>query len=117
MTQLIDEMLVAAENPETPDHLKLILNEAALCIMRLETRDLYDQLRLNELEDLGEFTLTKNDGEDPKLSIRMCGQHYFCASAPTVRETVDLAAEEMHGADCRRQPAVNVKISIGEENL
>ncbi len=110
MTQLIEEMVVLSESPETPDHLKLILNEAALCIMRLETRDLYDQLRLNELEDLGKFTLTKNDGEDPKLSIRMCGEHYFCSSAPTMRGSVDLAVEEMHGADCRRQEAVTMEI-------
>ncbi|MFC3875394.1 hypothetical protein [Neisseria musculi] len=107
MTQLIDELLAAAEDTATPTRLKLLLDEAALCIMRLETRDLYDQKRWEFLEDLGVFTLDKKDGEDPKLTIQTDAQNYFCACAATLRETVDLAVEELYGADCRR-PAVTV---------
>lgn len=97
MNRLADDLIRAAEDSETPTHLNLLLNEAALCIMRLETRDLYDQKRLEWLEDLGSFAIDKKDGEHPTVTVQMCGNSYFCAAAPTVREAVDLAFEECSG--------------------
>lgn len=97
MNRLADDLIRAAEDSETPTHLNLLLNEAALCIMRLETRDLYDQKRLEWLEDLGSFAIDKKDGEHPTVTVQMCGNSYFCAAAPTVREAIDLAFEECSG--------------------
>ena len=105
MNRLADDLIRAAEDSETPTHLNLLLNEAALCIMRLETRDLYDQKRLEWLEDLGSFAIDKKDGEHPTVTVQMCGNSYFCAAAPTVREAVDLAFEECSGVSvCGPEP-------------
>ena len=105
MNRLADDLIRAAEDSETPAHLNLLLNEAALCIMRLETRDLYDQKRFEWLEDLGSFAIDKADGEHPTVTVQMCGSSYFCAAAPTVRQAVDLAFEECSGVSvCSPDP-------------
>ena len=99
MTQLVDALLMAAKHDETPGKLSLLLSEAALCIMRIETRDLYDQKRLEWLEELGSFVIDKKDGQDPQMLLEMCGGQFFTAQAPTVREAVDLAFAECKGLD------------------
>ena len=95
--KLIDDLMEAAKNNAIDTRLSLLLGEAATCIMRLETQDLYDQLRMNWLEDLGSFSVDKKDGCDPVISVEMQPGQYFCAQAPTVREAVDLAFEECSG--------------------
>ncbi|UOO77350.1 hypothetical protein LVJ85_02285 [Neisseria sp. Dent CA1/247] len=105
MNRLTDDLIRAAEDTQTPVHLNLLLNEAALCILRLETRDLYDQKRLEWLEDLGSFAIDKSDGEHPTVTVQMCEKAYFVATAPTVREAIDLAFEECSGVSvCGHDP-------------
>lgn len=105
MNRLTDDLIRAAEDTQTPGNLNLLLNEAALCIMRLETRDLYDQKRLEWLEDLGSFAVDKKDGEHPTVTVQMCEKTCFVAIAPTVREAIDLAFEECSGVSvCKHDP-------------
>lgn len=92
--KLIDDLLTAVENPATPAELKLMLNEAAVCIMNLSTQDLYDQCRLNWLEDLGSFLVDRKDGENPVVTVEIQPGQYLAAQAPTVRQAVDLARED-----------------------
>ncbi|OSI25091.1 hypothetical protein [Neisseria dumasiana] len=92
--KLVDDLLAAAKNPTTPAGLKLMLSEAAVCIMNLSTQDLYDQCRMGWLEDLGSFLIDKKYGENPVVTVLIQPGQYFAAQAPTVREAVDLARED-----------------------
>lgn len=98
---LMENLITAAEAPDTPAALRLLLSHAASRIANLEKQELYDSFRLDWLEDLGSFGISKQDGQNPLMTVEFDIETICTASAPTVREAIDLAREEylvMRGA-------------------
>ncbi|MCS4534274.1 hypothetical protein [Neisseria montereyensis] len=91
---LVENLIKAAEDPETPAALRLLLSHASARIVNLEKQELYDSFRLDWLEDLGSFGISKQDGQNPLMTVEIDTDAVCTASAPTVCETIDLAREE-----------------------
>lgn len=98
---LINDLVEAYEAETTPQPLKMLLAETVMHLLgepRCEaaSAEIIDNCRMNTLEDLGHFTLTKPDGEDYLITAEVFPGHFLTARAATLRETIDLMREELN---------------------